>query len=756
MSELAEKTDPALWRRFMAWARRSGLGNKLAITLAIAAIVSGIATYSALTAASPFSPDPRTVLRLLLINLGLLLILGAVVGRRLVKLWVARRAGSAGSRLHVRMAGLFAMVAVVPTIMVGVFSSLFFNLGLEAWFSDKVRTVLQESALVAAAYLEEHKKVIRADILAMANDLNRLAPDLALKRVGLNEVVVAQAALRSLPEAIVFNSSGQVLARSQFSFGVSLDSLPSGALEQASRGDVIIMASDTDNRLRGLIRLDRYIDAFLYVGRFLDSRVLSHAARAGDAVAEYERLEGARSGIEITFTMIFMVVGLLILFAAMWFGLWFANRLVSPVGRLVTAVERVREGDLSVRVREEDSDDEIAMLGRAFNRMTGQLEAQSSDLKDANRQLNERRRFTEAVLSGVTAGVLGLDRDGVINLPNRSATKLLDTPEKNLVGRPLEDALPEMAHLLGQARKRRGKVAQDQIVINRGGASRTLLVRMVAEWSRKGVSGYVVTFDDVTDLMVAQRRAAWADVARRIAHEIKNPLTPIQLSAERLRRKYAKEVKSDPDIFGKCTETIIRQVGDIGRMVDEFSSFARMPAPVFKDEDMGELVSQSLFLQKVANPDIEFEASIPEEPIKLSCDGQQVSRVLTNLLKNAAESIENRVKPKHGELPAGRAKIRVREENGDVYIEIEDNGPGFPAGQRARLTEPYVTTRAKGSGLGLAIAMKVMEEHRGDLNLLDAPGGGALVQMVFPRDAAGGRATDLKAGPGEGRLSHAS
>lgn len=734
MTNTMQTVDSAPVERALFWARRVGLGHKLAVALSVGAVASGAMTYGVLTGAVPISPSPRVVLFLLFVNLFLVMALGAIVARRLVHLWVARRAGSAGSRLQVRMVVLFSILAVAPTIFIGLFSGLYFHLGLEAWFSDHVRTVLQESVLASEAYIEEHRKVVRADVLAMANDLNRLAPDIAAGRVNLNEVVATQAALRSLTEAIVFNSSGQVLAKTQFSFDIGVESMPDGALKQAATGDVVILTNNNEDRVRALFKLDRYIDGYLFVGRFVDSRVLGHAARARGAMAEYEEREGARSELEITFTLIFTVVGFLVLLAAVWFGLWFANLLVAPVGRLVSGVERVRAGDFRSRVEEGPEDDEIATLSRAFNRMTDQIEAQQNELTEANAQLDLRRRFTEAALAGVTAGVVGIDADGVINLPNKSAAVLAGVPVTALTGRSFAEAIPEMAPMLEEARRLRGGTARDQVTLERDGVSRNLLVRAVAQWSSEGPKGYVVTFDDLTDLLVAQRRAAWGDIARRIAHEIKNPLTPIQLSAERLRRKYKSEVQTDPEIFDQCTNTIIRQVTDIGRMVDEFTEFVRMPGAEFNDEDLGELMRQAVFLIQVAHPGVNFHMILPDEPVILPCDGRQVSRALTNLIKNAAESVTSGRGP-NLENFEGRVEAEVRDLGGEVRVDIRDNGPGFPAGLKDRLTEPYVTTRSKGTGLGLAIVQKVMEEHRGALELIDLPDGGALVRLEFNREA---------------------
>ncbi len=722
--------------RFMRWARRVGLRRKLSIALAAAAVVAGASTYGSLTGNPPFGPEPRTVFILLLVDLVLLLSLGALVARRIARLWVERRRGSAGSRLHTSFVAWFSAVAVAPAIIMAVFSALFFNLGIQAWFSERVRTALNESVAVAEAYTNEHRKVIRGDILAMAFDINRQAAALVRDPQRFSQVVTTQAALRSLSQAIVFERSGRIVARAPLSFGLEFDSIPTAALDQASDGEVVFLTSDTEDRVRALIRLDRIVDSYLYVGRFVEPRILGHVERTKRAVAEYERLEGERSGIEITFLIIFIVVAMLLLMVAVWSGLTLATRFVRPIGGLIGAAELVSRGDLSVRVQEGPDDDEMATLGRAFNRMTSQLESQRAELMVANRQLDERRRFTEAVLAGVSAGVIGLDRDGRIDLPNRSAVALLAVDADHLAGRSFADAVPEMAEMLTQVRARPERQVQGQITLNRGGVHRRLLVRVAAERSGAEMMGFVVTFDDITELESAQRTAAWADVARRIAHEIKNPLTPIRLAAERLKRRYQGEIATDPEVFSRCTDTIIRQVGDIGRMVDEFSDFARMPAPVVSSEDLAEVVRNAVFLQEQAHPDIVFRGVYPEQGTRLRCDPHQVEQALANLLQNAAQAIADREADGPEALPEGRIDIRVAEADGQIVVEITDNGRGLPAKERDRLTEPYVTARARGTGLGLAIVRKIAEDHGARLTLEDGPGCGARASVVFVPDAA--------------------
>ena len=616
------------------------------------------------------------------------------------------------------------------TMIVAGFSYLFFSFGVESWFSDRVRTAITESLAVAEAYLHEHQQAIRADVLAMANDLNRDSVQLALNPQHLEQVVSAQAALRGLTEAMVFDRAGHMLARSSLSFTLGFEPVPDDAIHLADTGDVAIMTNDSDDRVRALVRLNQFGDVYLYVGRFIEPRVLNHMEETQRAAALYEQMEGQRSGFQITFALIFMMVAMLFLVAAVAIGIHFAAQFAGPISRLITAAEQVRGGDLAARVPEGEKDDELASLSRAFNRMTYQIESQQRELREANRQLDERRRFTETVLTGVSAGVIGLDSLGRVNLPNRSASALLGTDLEQAIGQDLAEVAPEMAGLLDEAERRPDRLAQSQVELIRGSSTRTLLVRIAAEHNGRVMSGFVVTFDDITELLSAQRKAAWADIARRIAHEIKNPLTPIQLAAERLRRRYLKEIKTDAETFTICTDTIIRHVGDIGRMIDEFSSFARMPTPVLKPENLVEIVHRAVFLQRTAHPEIVFEPVFPASPVVVNCDARLVGQALINIVKNAIESIETR-RAEDSSSPAGCIRVSVLEEDGQAAVIIEDNGKGFPQHGREQLTEPYVTTRTKGTGLGLAIVKKIMEDHHGELALEDGDTEGARVSLHF-------------------------
>jgi len=743
MTAAAETGAVAFWPRFVAWAKLHRVTRKLVVVLAALSILSVIATYGALTQ-TDFGPAPRDIVVLLLLDLVLLMALGALVARKLVQIWAEHRKGVAGAKLHARLVGLFSVVAILPTIVVGIFSALFFDLGLQGWFSEKVRGALSASLAVAEAYVDEHRKGIVGDVLAMANDVNREAVDLGSDSAAFNDFVGQQAAIRALQEAIVLTAANDVLARAPMSFALEFEKAPAWALQRAALDEVVVLANQSEDRVRAVIRLRAFPDAYLLVGRFVEPRVIGHVERARRAVSSYADLEGARSSIQITFALVFIVIALLLLMIATLIALQVASRLVVPIGALVKAAERAREGDLSVRVAESAEDDEVATLSRVFNGMTGQLESQRAELIDANMLADERRRFTEAVLAGVSAGVLGLDPAGRIELPNRSAMLLLETEAERLIGRRLEDAVPELQRCLEEARAKIDRGAQGQVEILRHGRRRNLLVRVGAERDDDHLTGYVVTFDDITDLVAAQRTAAWADVARRIAHEIKNPLTPIQLSAERLKRKYLNEITTEPEVFRRCTDTIIRQVVDIGRMVDEFSSFARMPAPVFGDEDIGELARHALFLQQIAHPELVYDSVLPPGPQPLRCDGRQISQAITNVLKNAAEAIEARRAAEGPDGRPGRIELRVGHGAEGAYVEVLDNGRGVPEEIKGRLTEPYVTTRAKGTGLGLAIVKKIMEDHGGLLTIENRPQGGAVARLVVPYRPAEARVETSK------------
>jgi two-component system nitrogen regulation sensor histidine kinase NtrY len=721
------------WRRIGSALVGGRLGRWLTLALAVASFAAGVLTFGAITGAGALTLPPGSIIALVNTNLALLLVLGAVLAVRVVRVWAERRRGLAGSRLHVRLVLLFGLVAVTPTIIVTVFSATFFNRGLEAWFNDRVRTALEESLSASQAYLREHEQALRGEALAMASDLNRAAPVLLTQGpLTFRLIVERQAAARGLSEAVVFDgTSGRLVASGGMITPMAGEVMPAWAIAFARSGEVALLPTGDSGRVRALVELDLPGDLFLLVGRPVDPQVLGHMERTEQAVAQYRELEQSRSRLQVTFALVYAVVALLILFAAVLIGLVIAGQIARPISGLVFAAERARTGDLGVRVPERRANDEIGVLSRAFNRMIGQLEANRAELMDAYRQIDERRRFSESVLAGVSAGVIGLDAEGRIDLPNRSASELLGIDLLARAGYGLAEVVPEFAPLLAAAAAEPGRPVQGEVRIGGPANRRTLIVRIGAEAAGGELRGFVVTFDDVTALLAAQRQAAWADVARRIAHEIKNPLTPIQLSAERLKRKYLAEIASDPDTFRTCTDTIIRQVGDIGRMVDEFSAFARMPQPVLRPEDPAEIIRQAVFLQRNAHPTIAYTVDLPEQPLRVSCDRRLIGQALTNLLVNAADAVAARP-------GAGAIRVALEQAAGEVRIIVEDDGVGLPEEGRESLTEPYVTRKAKGTGLGLAIVKKIMEDHAGRLALSDRADGapGARVVLALPFAAA--------------------
>ena len=727
----AETAARAGWlARAIAWLRHAGPIEAIAVLLTAAGIVSGVATFISLASLRPVDPNATTTL--VLVNIDLLIVMGlaALVARRLVRLWRAHRAGAVGSKLQVKLVLLFGVTAMTPTVLIAIFSILFFALGVQTWFVQRVKTAVDESTAVAHAYLAEHQQAIKADALAAANDINRQWTQFAANPGMRDSLLSAQIAFRGLTEGVIFRPDGQVIAKAGYTFTLAFgDVIPFTEIAKADAGQVAVVTAENLDRVRALVKLDPYTGAYLYVGRFVDPNVLARVNTVQAAASEYKGLEHQRAQLETSFTVLFAVVALLLMLVSISFGLTLARRLASPIIDLISAAERVRTGDLTVRVREADASDEVSFLSRSFNRMTERLSEQQATLRVTNAQLDERRRFTEAVLAGVSAGVIGLDRSGRITLPNRSASLLLGRDLTRFVGKPLQEVAPAFARLLHEVSQAPHKIVQHEVQIAEGGTQKTFLVRLSGEQVDGATVGYVMTFDDITALQSAQRKAAWADVARRIAHEIKNPLTPIQLSAERLKRKYQGQLPDD--VFAQCTDTIIRHVGDIGHMVDEFSAFARLPAAVLHTADMNAVIRESVVLQRTAYPSITFTLELTPEPLKLKCDARQIVQALTNVLKNAVEAIEARFghverSQSSGQRGPGAVLIRASRTDKEMLVRVIDNGTGLPP-SRDRLTEPYVTTRAKGTGLGLAIVKKILEDHGGDLSLEDAPfdiGGG--------------------------------
>ncbi len=695
-------------------------------------MLSGAATYAWLTGLLPAGlVTGGGMTGLLIADLVVAIALMAVLAVRLTRLWLDRRRGAAGSRLHMRLVLVCSIFTITPTVIVTIILSMLM-INLSEFIVKPSQASYEAARTIGEPVRRAREEEISRDIGAIAGPLQELGVDAVRGGQGLEAVLQRLIEGRAIIEvSIVDGDKGTVAHASALDARGVTGPIPGAqylwqAVSQArpiqfesSRGAYYVMQLFVDEPL------------FLTTGHAVDLRVVDYIKSIDYAGEFYSQIERALQRNQLIIFVTCGGIALLMLLAAVWLAILFATRLTAPIGELMAAAERVRGGDLSARAEEGPPNDELGQLARSFNRMASQVEEQRRELVDTNSELDTRSRLTDAVLAGVSSGVLSVDGTGAIMRTNRSALELLALPEDGVIGRTLASVIPEMSELLAQAAERPNRLTQGQVELLQRGVRRILLVRI----SATSAAGSVVTFDDVTDLMSAQRMAAWGDVARRIAHEIKNPLTPIQLSAERLRRRYLKQIKDDPETFSICTDTIIRQVGDIGRMVDEFSSFARMPRPTVQLEDAKELCQQALFLQRNGNPAVRYLASLPDRPVSLACDRRQVSQVLTNILKNAAEAIDGRDGTADMKLPVGEISLTLSDDGSVVRVDVADNGKGLPKEDRDRLTEPYMTTRSKGTGLGLAIVKKIMEDHGGQLILGDREGGGARVSLVFRRDA---------------------
>ena len=712
---------------------RRGLGGRTAaVSLAVLAILAGTATYAWLAGFAPNSFNTRGwITGLLVADLVIAVALVALLAVRLTQLWLDRRRGAAGSRLHMRLVLVCSVFTITPTLIVAIIFSLLV-INLTDFVVKPAKASYEAARTIGEPVRRAREEEILRDIAGISSPLQALGIDGIRDAPATNQMLERLIEGRPMIEAAVIDADKGVIARAMAvdAEGLKNPVPPAQSLWQAVNQARPVQI-EAPNGAYFVMQLFVGEPLFLVTGHAVDLRVVDYIKSIELAGSFYSQIEQAMQRSQLIIFLVCGAIAFLMLLAAVWLAILFASRLTEPIGGLMLAAERVRGGDLTARVQEGPPDDELGQLARSFNRMASQIEQQRGELVDANTELDTRRRLTDAVLAGVSAGVLSVDEAGTITRSNRSALELLALPEDGVLGRPLTDVMPELAPLVAQAAERPDRVTQGQVEILQRGTRRILLVRISAASN----AGAVVTFDDVTDLMSAQRMAAWGDVARRIAHEIKNPLTPIQLSAERLKRRYLKQIKDDPETFSICTDTIIRQVGDIGRMVDEFSSFARMPRPTVQPEDAKELCQQALFLQRNGNPEIRYVSTLPDHSVPLICDRRQIAQVLTNILKNSAEAIEGREAAPGQVLPPGEITLTLRDEDATVSIVVDDNGKGLPKEGRERLTEPYMTTRSKGTGLGLAIVKKIMEDHGGYLALDDREGGGARISLVFRRDA---------------------
>ena len=702
-------------------------GDRLAYLLILFTLAMGAITAYVLASVDFVSGDTDFLVPLLGVDVLALAVLAFLVGRQFWRLWVERRRRLAGHQLHWRLALLFGGLTTLPAIIVTLFALFVVDYSLRGWFADRISTAVNESVTVAESYFDEHARSISGESLAMANDINREAYRLSGNRNLMDRYLSDQASLRNLSDAIIFDSTGQVLAKSRFAFAITFTNLKNAWLEQARGGEVVILRADETNKLRAIIKLNSFVDAYLLVGRFIDIKVLQAMDSTRLAALDYQQLGFKQLDLQISFAALFGFILLLLLISALWFGLNLATAIVGPLGAVIQVAEQVRGGNLSPRVPDNLNVEEIAQLGGSFNRMLDELARSRQQLVQANLQLDQRREFTEAVLGGVSSGVIGLDADGKVTLPNASARALLGKTDQELIGHNFVDVVPEFSGLMGMTKKATRRFAEDQITLVRDTRRTILRARVVSERIEGRIIGFVVTFDDVTDLLSAQRKAAWSDIARRIAHEIKNPLTPIQLASDRLRKKFKPKSAADSERFEEYVDIISRQVDDIGRMVDEFSAFARMPQPVMEAGSLYDLVSGQITLFESKKLQISLEVDNGQSDYVIICDPGLLRQAITNLLQNARESLlENNVKSPH-------ITLLLQETDDDTILTISDNGPGFPDMDIAQLLEPYVTTRQKGTGLGLAIVSKIMDDHAGRMELGAAESGGASVKLWFKR-----------------------
>ena len=736
----ARVAESAVTSRRESWLRRereSGRLYDLAAVLIAAFLVAmlGLSFWLLRRGTEPGTLlSPPIIALLLVANLIPAIALMVLFSRRLA-VRRAERGGLGGGQLHVRLVALFSVIAAVPTVLVAIFASLLFQSGLEFWFSDRARGMLENASAIA-------QNVYAGEVERVGSETQAMSSDVAgyLRQIPIDDPRFADAFAkiqvyqRGLSEAIIFTvrPNGEILTHALVNpYDRPLDKLITkdkiAALQKAP-----VVAVNSPDRVGALTRLNYGPGAYIYASRVFDPEFRGQLDRANDVLHDYRALLARSRVNQLRFNAALLVGALIIVGLSILTALKIADRLVRPVGQLVAAAGRIEEGDFSARVpvADEGTEDEVQTLSTAFNRMAGRLNEQTGALRAANTQLDTRRAFIEAVLSSVTAGVIALDSASRILLINRSAEALLQHGQEELENQELASVSPDLDEFM------RGEQGEANVMVVAGSGQRTLAVKRV-----RYQDGSVLTFDDITDQLTDQRRAAWSDIARRIAHEIKNPLTPIQLAAERLQRRFGEEISSDKETFERLTGTIVRQVGDLRRMVDEFSNFARMPKPVFREENVHEIARQALFLHEVAHPGISFVLDPPEGEFKMVSDRRQLAQALTNVVKNGVEAIESRKARGEHSLAGDRVELRLRQEGQQLVVDVTDTGIGLPE-DRERLTEPYMTTRVRGTGLGLAIVKKIVEEHMGEIAFLDRKGGGTHVRIAFDTDKLAALAAD--------------
>ncbi|NDV88165.1 HAMP domain-containing protein [Aurantimonas aggregata] len=702
----------------------------------VGALVTGAISFVVLMGLTPIEPSDTIVTIATIVNSAFVLLLCGLIGREVLRMVRARRQGKAASRLHVRIVLLFSIVAALPALLVAIVAGITLDLGLDRWFEIRTRTIVESSISVARAYVNENARNLQGSTLSMAYDLDQQRRLYDLDRTGFQQLMTEQARGRSLLGAQLLRPDGTPFLVAEVDVERPLPVPPEDALTQAADGNLVFIPPGVTNLVGAIIQLRQISDAYLYTVRAVDPEVIAALRLMEERSAEYSSLQSNRFGLQVAFAILYLGIMLIVLLSAIWTGIGVADRLVRPIRLLMGAADEVSEGNLAVSVPVRASDGDVGSLSNTFNNMILQLRSQRSELVHAKDVIDERRRFIEAVLSGVTVGVIGVERDGTVSMLNPSAQRILAVGAEGIVGRRLADVFPEIGQIHRAATTSHRQEYQEEVKLRIRQRERALAVRITSSEEAQGAQSSVVTIDDITDLVDAQRTSAWADVARRIAHEIKNPLTPIQLSAERIRRRYGKRVEDDREVFDRCIETIIRQVSDIGRMVDEFSTFARMPKPRMETIDLREALREAVFMREMGEHGIEFTAEIPGQPMLGAYDIRLLSQAFGNLVKNAVEALEGTG------TTDGRITIRAEAGTDRHRIDIIDNGRGFPTEDRDRLLEPYMTTREKGTGLGLAIVRKIIEDHGGTIALDDAPDQphGAMVRITLPAAPASEKA----------------
>ncbi len=706
----------------------------------LGALMAAAVSFAILVGATPIAPDASATRALIGINAAFILVLVALIGREIHRIVMARRIGKAASRLHVRIVAMFVLVAAIPAIMVAVVASVTLNVGLDRWFEIRTKTIINSSLSIADAYVQENARNLQGTTLSMAYDLDNARTLYGLDRTGFLDLMNKEAVGRGLAHAALVKPDGSFVMSARTDAPFSMPEPPEGAVQEAENGRPLLIAPETRNIMGAIVKLREIEGLYLYTIKLVDPEVIKARQIVRANTDEYRGLEANRRPSQLAFALPYLSLTLIIILSAIWTGIAVADRLVRPIRQLIGAADEVATGNLDVSVPVRPSDGDVASLGDTFNNMILELKSQRNELLSAKDLIDERRRFSEAVLEGVTAGVIGVDAEGIVTIVNRSAETMLGIPAETAIGQNLSVLLPLVGRAFEIGRMSDKPAYREQVTFFRHGAERTFNIQVTVEEedSDAEAKSYVVTVDDITDLVQAQRSSAWADVARRIAHEIKNPLTPIQLSAERIKRRYGKVITEDREVFDQCTDTIIRQVGDIGRMVDEFSSFARMPKPDMKELDLREPLREASFLVEVSRPDIAFERAFGTEPLMGTFDSRLIAQAFGNVVKNASEAMEG---IERGDGTSNAVRIAAARQGDMIRVDVVDNGKGLPREHRQRLLEPYMTTRDKGTGLGLAIVKKIVEDHGGRLELHDAPAGfhggrGAMVSIFLPASSA--------------------